>query len=217
MNQRGFSLVEMLITITLVSILSLTVANFIANWLQISDIAQARAALLANAENALDKISTDIRLSGNVDQNNRWADANAPGGSLYGWQSNSSTLVLARIATNSQNDVLFSDASQYIPEKDNIVYYVSGKKLYRRVIAADNPNTAATTTCPPASATSSCPADSKVGEDITAFSITYYNADDQVVGPEDARAVQLSITVSQTKGGEPVSASYTTRMVFRNE
>ncbi len=217
MNQRGFSLVEMLITITLVSILSLTVANFIANWLQISDIAQARTALLTNAENALDKVSADIRLSGNVDQANRWADANAPGGSQYGWQSNNTTLVLARIATNNQNEVIFSDASQYIPEKDNIVYYVSGKKLYRRVIAANDPNTAAITTCPPALATASCPADSKVGEDITAFSIAYYNADDQIVGPDDARAVQLSITVSQTKGGEPVSATYTTRMVFRNE
>ncbi len=35
--------------------------------------------------------------------------------------------------------------------------------------------------------------------------------------PDEARAVQLSMTITQVKGGEPVSATYTTRMVFRNE
>jgi prepilin-type N-terminal cleavage/methylation domain-containing protein len=215
-DQRGFTLTEMLITITLVSLLSLTMANFIANWLQASSLAQARTTLLSNAQDALDNISNDIRLSGSADLNNRWPDDNAPG-NQFGWQSNGSTLVLARIATNSQKDVIFSDPAQYITEKDNVVYYLSGQKLYRRIIASDDPDTAATTTCPPASATASCPADSKVAEDVTAYSVTYYDANDQVVAPDEAQAVQLAITVSQTKGGEQVDASYTTRMVFRNE
>lgn len=216
MNQRGFTLVEMLITITLVSILSLLMANFIANWLQISDLSQARTNLLSNAQNALDTVTNDIKLSGGADQNNRWPDANAPGNE-FGWESNSSVLVLAKVATTADNNVIFSDPTQYVTEKDNIVYYVADKKLYRRVIAADDPNTAAVTTCPQATASESCPADSKVGEDITAFSATYYDANDQVVTPDEARAVQLSVTVSQTKGGEDITASYTTRMVFRNE
>jgi prepilin-type N-terminal cleavage/methylation domain-containing protein len=216
MNQRGFTLVEMLITITLVSVLSLIMADFIANWIKVSDIAQARANLLTNAQNTLDTVTNDIKLSGSADQPNRWPDANAPG-NQFGWQSNSGTLVLARIATTSQKDVIFSDPAQYITEKDNVVYYVSNKKMYRRIIAADDPNTAAVTTCPPASATASCPADSKIGEDITAFSVSYYDANDQIVTPDEARAIQLAITVSQSKGGQEITASYTTRMVFRNE
>lgn len=216
MSERGFTLVEMLITITLVSALSLIMANFIANWMQIANLAQARATLLTNAQNALDNISNDIRLSGSADLNNRWPDVNAPG-NQFGWQSDSDTLVLAKIATDSQKSVIFSDPAQYVTEKDNAVYYVSGQKLYRRIIASDDPNTAAITTCPPLSATASCPADSKIGEDVTAFSVTYYDADDQVVAPDHARAVQLSITISQEKGGEQVDATYATRMVFRNE
>lgn len=217
MNQRGFSLAEMLITLVLVSLLSLTMANFIADWLRSSDLAQARTSLLSNAQEALDKVSYDIRMSGSADAHNRWPDANGPGGNQFGWQSDGDTLVLARIATTNQNEVIFSDASQYITEKDNIAYYVTDKKLYRRVIPADDAGTAAVATCPPASATSSCPADSKVAEDVTGFGVTYYDANDAVVAPDEARAVQLSMTITQVKGGEPVSATYTTRMVFRNE
>ncbi len=215
-NQQGFTLVEMLITMILVSLLSLMVANFIADWLQTSSLAQARTSLLTNAENALDSMTDDIRLSGSADQNNRWADPNAPGND-FGWQSNGSTLVLARIATTSQRVVIFSDPAQYITEKDNVVYYVSNKALYRRIIASDDPSTAAVSTCPSASATPSCPADKLVARDVTAFAITYYDADDQSVGPTDARAIQLAITLSYTQGGKTVTANYTTRMVFRNE
>lgn len=215
-SQHGFTLPELIISITLIGLLSLFIANFVADWLRTSSQAQARTALLSNAQNALDNIRKDIKLSGNADLNNRWPDSNAPGGP-YGWQSDNDTLVLAHVATDDQNEVIFSDESEYITEKDSIVYYLDGQKLYRRVIASDHPDTAATTTCPPGSATSSCPADRKVGEDVASFSVSYYDADDQVVAPDYARAVQLSITISQEKGGEQVDATYTTRMVFRNE
>lgn len=216
MRQRGFTLVEMLITITLVSALALVVANFIADWLQTSDSSQARTNLLSNAQSALDNITDDIRLSGTADQNNRWADTYAPG-NQFGWQSDGDTLVLARIATTAQNEVIFSDPAQYITEKDNVVYFVADKLLYRRVISADDPTSAAVTTCPAANATAACPADRMIARDVTALSITYYDADDQVVSPNEARAIQLSITLSYDKGGETVTANYATRMVFRNE
>jgi len=201
----------------LIGILSLTIANFIADWLQTANLAQVRSTLLSNAQDALDNVSNDIRLSGSADQTNRWPGANGPGGNQFGWSSNASTLVLARIATSSSNDVIYSDASKYVSQKDNVVYYVSNKKLYQRIIAADDPNTSATTTCPPGSGTASCPEDRKIAQDVTNFSITYYNADDQVVQSDEARAVQLSITLTETQGGQKVSATYATRMDFRNE
>ncbi len=216
-RQRGFTLIEMLITITMVSDVSLVLANFIADWLQTSSLARARTELLANAQSALDNITDDVQLSGSADTNNRWPDANGPGGDQYGWQSNGSTLVLARIATTPQKVVIYSDPANYITEKDNAIYYVSNKVLYRRIIAADDATTAAVSTCPAASATTACPADKNVAKDVTAFSATYYDADDQVVTPTDARAIQLSITLSYGVGGKTVTANYSTRMVFRND
>jgi len=198
-------------------IISLMLANFIITWLAASTLAQARTDLLTNAENALDTITEDIRLSGSADQNNRWPDVNGPGGNQFGWTSNSSTLVLARVSENSAGNIIFSDASQYITQKYDEIYYLSNGTLYRRTIKSTDTNDSAVTTCPPASATASCPADKTIATNVSNFSVAYYDADLNTVTATDARAVQLSITMSKKVNGKDVSASYNTRMVFRNE
>ena len=216
-EQSGFTLVELLVTISLMSILSLMLANFVITWLAASTLAQARTELLTNAENALDTVTEDIRLSGSADQKNRWPDANAPGGNQFGWQSNGNTLVLAKAAVDASNSIIFSDAAKYITQKDNEIYYVSAGTLYRRTLESSDTNDVAITTCPPANATRGCPADKTVATNVTNFAVTYYDADLSVVSPDNARAIQLSITMSKKVNGKAVSASYNTRMVFRNE
>ena len=216
-SQRGFTLVELLVVMVIMSILSLLLANFIITWLQQSSLAQKRADLLTTAETTLDTINNDIRLSGNADQNNRWADANGPGGNQLGWASDSDTIVLAKAAVDSGNNIIFSDPAKYISQKDNVIYYLSGTSLYRRVLASTDADDAVVTTCPPASATSDCPADRLVAKGISSFAVSYYDADDNVVTPANARAVQLAITMSDKQNGKTIRASYTTRMVFRNE
>ena len=215
----GFTLVELMIVMVLVGILSLMIPNFIANWLQASSLAQQRTALLGDAEDALDTVSQDIRLSGAADDNNRWADPNAPGAPAneLSWQSTASTLVLAKAAEDSSKNIIFSDPAKYISQKDNQVYYVSSGTLYRRTIKSNDPNDAAITTCPPASASSSCPADKAVATGVSAFSVKYYDADENQVAASDARSIQLGITMQDKSGYKTISASYSTRMVFRNE
>lgn len=215
----GFTLIELIITMVLIGIISLTLPNFIATWLQASTLAQARSDLLTNAETALDTIGQDIRLSGAADQNNRWADPNAPGapGDQYSWQSTSTTLVLATAAEDSAGNIIFSDPSKYISQKDNEIYYLSGTTLYRRTLASGDANDAAKTTCPPSIATSTCPADKTIATSVTSFSVQYFDANEQQVTPPNARSINLSITMQTTQNGHPISASYNTRMVFRNE
>lgn len=218
-RQAGFTLVELLVTMVLMSILALMLPNFIANWLQASSEAQARSDLLLNAETALDTINQDIRLSGGTDQNNRWPDQNAPTapGNLYGWTSSNQVLVLAKAAFDSGNNAIFSDPAKYITEKDNEVYYLSGGTLYRRTIASSNASDAAVTTCPPADATASCPADRTIATGVSNFAISYYDANEDVVTPTDARSVQLSITLKRQNGSRTITAKYDSRMVFRND
>jgi prepilin-type N-terminal cleavage/methylation domain-containing protein len=217
LNQKGFTLPELIVTMTLMMILSLTLANFVVNWFGTASLAQARADLLTNAENALDTITNDIRLSGSADDTNRWPDANSPGGQQFGWHSGTQVLVLAKAATDASNNIIFSDPAQYITQKDNVVYYLSNGTLYKRTIAADDASSAAVTTCPPAGASQSCPADKTIATGVKGFTITYYDENLQSVTPDNARAVQLAITLSATKGGRTVDANYNTRMVFRNE
>lgn len=215
--QQGFTLIELLAVMIVMSILSLMLANFIITWLDAANIAQDRADLLANTENALDTVTNDIRLSGSADQNNRWTDANGPSGNQFGWASGAQVLVLAKAAVDSSNNIIFSDPAKYISQKDNEIYYLSGTTLYRRTLASDSANDAATTTCPPSSATASCPADKIVATGVSSLTFTYYDASENIVSPADARSVQVAITLTKLQNGTTISASYTARMVFRNK
>lgn len=191
-------------------------SGFIVQWLQASTLAQARTALLTKAETALDGISEDIRMSGNVDDYNRWYDYYAPGNS-FGWQSNSGTLVLAKVATDKNNNIIYSDQAKYITVKHTVVYFRDGTNLYRRTIKSDWYNDSSWTTCPWFFASSSCPADKLVAAGVSSFKATYFDATETQVTPSDARSVQLAITLNQKAGTKTISASYSTRMVFRNE
>lgn len=216
-DQSGFTLVELTLVMIITAILSLTMANFIETWLQQSSLAQSRANLLVTAENALDNITNDIKLSGSVDLNNRWADANGPGGNQFGWTSGSQTLVLAKAAVDSSNNIIFSDPAKYISQKDNDIYYLTGSTLYRRTLASTSSGDAAVTTCPPAAATSSCPADTTIATGVSNLTFNYYDQNGNSVTPANARSVEADITISSIQGGQKVSASYSARMVFRNE
>jgi prepilin-type N-terminal cleavage/methylation domain-containing protein len=216
-SEAGFTIVELTIVLVIMSILSLTLANFIVNWLQVSSLAQARANLLTTAELALDTLSNDTKLSGAVDQNNRWSDSNGPSGNPFGWTSGSQVIVLAKAAVDGSNNIIFTDAAKYITQKDNVIYYLSGTTLYKRTLASPSVGDAAITTCPPASASPGCPADHVVASGVSSLSFTYYDASENVVTPTNARSVQVAITISQTLNKKVLNASYTTRMVFRNE
>lgn len=218
-NQRGFTLVEVLTTLLVAGIVITILMTFAMTSLVQYAIAETRAGLLGEMQLSLDIANNDIRLSASADENNRYPDSNAPGAptNLYSWQSNSNTLVLAKAAADTGGNIMFDDPLNYISVKDNVIYFVANGTLYKRVIAAPVDNNNAVTTCPPASATSSCPADRRLLDNVTNFSVRYLDSQNNEVTPPNARSIELSATTSQEKYGRDVSVSYTTRMVFRND
>lgn len=189
---------------------------FLTDWVQNYETTSARTGLLDDAEQALDTVTSDIRLSGAADDNNRWPDPNGPSGNQYGWASGANQLVLAKIATDSSGNVIFSDPNNYITLKDNEVYYLNGGNLYRRTIASGESNDSSVTTCPPPGS-SGCPADTLVASGVTSFNVTYYDASENQVDPASARSVGLAITLVKSVDGKSLTANYSTRMVFRND
>lgn len=218
-SAAGFTLVELLVVVVVTTIVMIVVTNFVLGNLQQTTLASLRASVLQQTEIGLDLVANDIRLSANADLNNRWPDANSPGGSSnqYGWTSNSSTLILATAAQDKSGNIIFSDPNNYITEKNNLIYFVSNGTLYKRILAAPDSNNAAVTTCPSADATSSCPADTEVLDNVTAFTVTYLDGQNDSVAPTNARSIQLAVTVSKKMYAQTVTASYTTDMVFRND
>lgn len=217
LTKSGFTLPELLITCVLISIISLVIAGFLTAWLDSYANTRARTLLLEKAQIALDGVTQDIRLSGAADLHNRWPDANAPGSDNYSWTSDADTLILAEAATDNSRNIIFADPNKYISVKDNVIYYLSGQDLYRRVLASDNSSDSATTTCPPTATTSTCPADDLIADGVDSFSVKYYDSDENQVAPDAARSVDLVITLEDASPTKTVKVSYHTRMVFRNE
>lgn len=218
-NSRGFTLVETIIALSVTSVLIFLIINFMTNSIVQYAITEARSTLLNEAQSGLEVIGDDIRLSGNADANNRWQDANAPGApdNLLSWASASSTLVLATAVENADGDVIFADPAQYISEKNNNIYFVQDRKLYKRTIASDVEGNTVRTTCPASQATATCPADRQLLENVETFTVRYYNAQNNEVTPTDARSIELYVKLQDTKYKQVVSTEYTTRMVFRND
>jgi len=218
-DTRGFTLVDALISITVVALIVVFITNYILGSVQQSALATNRDTLIKETELSLDVMANDVRLSANADDNNRWPDTHSPGGvaNQYGWVSSGSTLVLATAAENQSGNIIFSDPHNYITQKNNIVYFVQNGTLYKRVIAAPVSGNKAVTTCPVASASSSCPADKELLHNVTLFNVSYLDGQNQSVTPTDARSIEVHAIVSKSVFKQPVTADYTTRMVFRND
>ncbi len=215
----GFTLVETVIALAVTSILMFIIIDFMTNSIiQYSDT-EIRSQLLNEAQSSLDVISNDIRLSGNTDSNNRWSDNNAPGApdDTYSWESDSDTFVLASAVEDTSGNIIFEDPALYIPQKNNKVYFKNNNTLYKRTIAAPVANNSTKTTCPSNLATSNCPADRVLLNNLNAFSVKYYNSMNQEVTPNDARSVEFYVKLQKIAYGRTISAEYSTRMVFRND
>lgn len=218
LTQSGMTLVELNVALVITTMLVAVIVSFALDKLRQSSLQMTQDSLLTTAETGLNVVANDVRLSTLAETNNRWQDQNAPSApsNLLSWASGSTTLVLATAAQNSSRTVLFDDAHNYVSSKNNVIYFVKSGTLYKRILAAPVTGNAAKTTCPAASATSSCPADRTILTNVTSFSVQYYDGDNQIVAPANARSVQLSVTLSKPQYGETPSVSYTTRMVFRN-
>jgi prepilin-type N-terminal cleavage/methylation domain-containing protein len=216
LQEKGYTLIEVTIALVVTGVLIFSILNFTVNTLVQYAETEVRSRMLSEAQIALDIANNDIRLSASADDSNRWPDDNAPNNE-FGWQSDSDTLVLATAAEDNDGNILFADPSEYISHKNNIVYYISSGSLYKRVIAAPAAGNSATTTCPPAEATESCPADKELMQDVETFVVKYIDGIGNEVSPTNARSIELSVELYTERFSRPISVNYTTGMVFRND
>lgn len=220
LSSKGYTLVEVSIALAIAAALIITLMGFALTSLVNYTVAAARSEVLSETQAALDIVNNDIRLSASADQNNRWEDTHAPGapGNLYSWQSDGDTIVLATVAEDDDGDILFADSAQYISHKNNTIYFLENGILYKRVLAAPSvAGNVATTTCPAAAVTASCPADRALLHNVTNFDVQYLDGENNEVTSTNARSVEITISSSTRKYGQDVAATYTTRTVFRND
>lgn len=215
-NQRGFTLVELMVATAITGILLIVIMSFMTNSIVQISRDSARSDLLRDAQIGLDVITHDIRLSSNSYAAASLLDENAPGGYEV-WESSSTTLVLGTAALNTDDDIIFADELHYTSLKNNNVYFVNDRTLYKRTLAAADAANTETTTCPASLASETCPTDTILTRNVNRFALRYYDGNSDEVDPDDARSVEVTLELATTRYGQPIEAMYTTRTVFRNQ
>lgn len=222
-DQNGFSLLELLISITMIGVLALVISDFFVQRLIDYNRNFIITILQTNTKQAVDTMEKDIKLAQKVEASNQWPDDNSPGApaNKYSWVSNTSTpatLVLAVPSRDSSGNIIYADGLHTQLQTDDVVYYVDANSiLYRRLIANPVVGNLSVTTCPPASASPSCPADAKVVEDIASLAVGYFDlTNTSTATPTSAGAVQITLQQSRTKFGRTYVSKLTSQATLRN-
>jgi type II secretory pathway component PulJ len=216
LNQTGVTLVELLVVIGMASMLLLSF--FTVSIYMYGDTIRGSlyAQLSGESQTILRSVVEDLRQSSAIHTTNKNPDSNAPGGA---WTTSNSNLILiiSTPALNSSNNFILNPDTGY-PYENEIVYFVSGGRLYKRYLA----NSAATgntrkTTCPAASASSSCPPDILMSSNFKDLNFVFYDQDDSVTTDiSQARSIKLLIQMQRKTYGKTLTFDNTIRITMRN-
>jgi prepilin-type N-terminal cleavage/methylation domain-containing protein len=224
LNKQGYTLIEMLVAISMSTLLILAIGGFASNSVASINQDYNKTLVLANTKESVGIVARQIRLGKSVLSNNVIADTYAPSAPTdqFSWASTAGSgypLVLAVPSRASDGSVIF-DATHSTIYTDNVIFYLdsSTHKLYKRVLKNSSATgDAAVTTCPPAHATAGCPADAVVIDDVANLSTNYLKADGTTTStPANTEAVSFTVTETRTIQGNAYTGTYTTIATLRN-
>lgn len=225
LDQRGVTLIELVITTGIAGVLIGTVSTFyVAQLLNVSR-ANALSNLQSNTKQAIEVVAKDVRSARTIETSNSLSDANGPGGNANGWLSTSgspSTLVISVPAQDSAGNLLYVDSNHNTLYTNDIIYYIKNPgtdqaALYRRTIANSVASNVSKTSCPPPG-TGSCPSDAKIVENIADLAVTYYDTNNAVTAtPANSYSLQLSLSEYTYVFGRKVTSTINSRISLRNK
>jgi hypothetical protein len=157
--------------------------------------------------------------------NSDLTDANQPGG---GWNYNStpnSTLIIETVAltTDASNEnrqpvFYISGPNSGDFAYNNLIYFVSGGTLYRRIIAPNattvSPANFRRTSCPAAATTPSCPDDFPLATSVKSFGVQYFDQNDVSANSDPllAEKVKLTLVLENTTNGKQIEETVSLTM-----
>jgi len=117
----------------------------------------------------------------------------------------------------SRNYIIDTDTGS--PYNNELVYFKSGTTLYKRTLA--NPNAVGNslvTSCPAALASSSCPEDRRLIDDLDSMVFILYNQDNVLTNdPLLARSVEINLDLKKKTFGNPLTLNNSIRATLRNQ
>ena len=215
-SQSGYTLVELNLSILILGIIIIAILSVFTNYFVLLTRNGADLNMSVEAQNLLRSITEELRYGAGVRQTNTIADPNGPGG---GWNtSNSSFVIITAVPAIDSTRQYIIDPLTGKPYLNELVYYKSGKKMYKRTLAnsAASGNTLKTS-CPQATATPSCPADVFLAENFESMFFTLYDQDNNIItDPLLARSVAINLTMQTDTFGAPLTLDTSIRTTLRN-
>jgi type II secretory pathway pseudopilin PulG len=214
LNDAGVTIVELLVVIGIASMLLLSFMTVSVYMYGDTIRSSLYAQLATESETVLRSVVEELRQSSAIETSNAISDANAPGGA---WTTSNSNLILiiSTPALDSSNNFIINPSTGY-PYQNEIVYYASGTKLYKRYLA--NPSATGNTrktTCP--TATVGCPADILMSSDFKTLNFVFYDQDDNVTTTiPSARSIKLLLQMQRKTYGKTLTFDNTIRITMRN-
>lgn len=172
--------------------------------------------MTTSSQNMLRSAVEELRYGAGVRQTNTIADANEPAG----WNTSNTDfiIIIAIPALDSDRNYIIDESTGY-PYNNELVYFKQGNTLYKRTLA--NPNATGNTlktSCPAASASTNCPADRELVDNLVNMVFTLYDQDNALTtDPLLARSVKIDLTMTKDTFGEPLTLNNSIRVTLRNQ
>ena len=216
-QQAGFTLVELLITLSIITILSISLFAIIINDYAVMTRTNISLDMAVDSQNLLRVTVESLRYGAGVRQTNTIADSNAPPG---GWTTNNANFVIiiaVPVLDSSKNYII--DTNTGNPYLNELVYFKSGSTLIQRTLAnPDATGNSLKTSCPENLANASCPADKKLTDNVKSMIFTLYDQDDAPTDdPLLARSIKIDLAMEHDTFGEPLTLDNSIRVTLRNK
>lgn len=215
-NNHGFTVVELLISMSVTAILAVAMLGIIMNYFVVITRDNLLVDMTVDSQNLLRATVEELRYGAGVRQTNTISDANGPAG---GWNtSNSNFVIIIAMPTLDANNNYIIDDLTGQPYNNEYVYFKSGLILYKRVLA--NPSAVgnvARTTCPQAVSSPSCRPDRILNDFVKDMNFTLYDQDNVVTAdPLLARSVLIDLIMERDTFGAPLNLSNNIQVTLRN-
>ncbi len=216
LSPDGFTLVELLVVISVLSVIGVAFLGMSANYFVIINRNNLLSEMTVSSQNLLRSTVENLRFGDGVRQTNQITDANSPSG---GWNTSNSNfvIIIAVPAIDSSHNYII-DPDTGSPYMNELVYYKNGTTLMERKLA--NPGATGnslTTSCPPNLASSSCPSDITLASYVKSMVFTLYDQDAvQTSTAANARSVNIALIMERGVPGKPINLTTNMRVTLRN-
>ncbi len=216
-RQKGFTVPELLISISILGIIAVSLLAIITNYLVLMTRNSTIIDMTDSSQNMLRAAVEELRYGAGVRQTNTITDPNGPAG---GWNTSNSSFIIifATPAVDSSRNYII-DPSTGNPYNNELVYYKQGTTLYKRTLADPNATgNSLQTSCPANLATTTCPADKELLDNLSDMTFTLYDQDDNVTSnPLSARSIKIDLSMYKDTFGQPLTLTNSIRATLRNQ